>query len=132
MIRRVGILILLLVSLFGATAGAFACALAAGSADCCAPDGSCRPNTSQIAILSSYSADCCSIGSAAQAAWVAVVAKAQTADTDKSSPDTSSVTLTASSPFVVNDDGSTWPATDSSLPYQDRQQTYLLTGRLRL
>src|ERR1044072_3318064 len=76
MLRRLAPLAILLFSLFGAVPAALACVISAASADCCAPDGSCGPESSQPA-LTTADAACCDVQGTAQNAAVCVSAKTE-------------------------------------------------------
>jgi len=132
MIRRAGILALLLLSLLGAVPAALACAVAAGSMDCCAPDGSCPTDTPQPAISASVSAACCFVGSEAQQVVVAVGTRAESPKIHPGSLDTSGACPTKALHIPADKSGSPHVPIDASVSYTDQQQTYLLTGRLRL
>lgn len=128
--RRLATLAILLFSLFGAVPAALACALAAGTSDCCAPDGSCLPDPSQAALTTSVA--CCDAQGTAQHAGISVSTKTERLKAFSSSfdhPDAISIASLGLDAAAARSPGH---GSDARCLYPNQQQTYLLTARLRL
>lgn len=130
MVRRLATLAVLLLSLSGVVPAALACADFAQDRDCCPPGQPCETQGIPT-FLASNSVSCCDLQPLAQQVVVAVSSKAESQPADASPPDHCAapaleISGARSPPFV--------PITivGADNLYPDQQQTYLLTGRLRL
>lgn len=130
MLRRLGILCVLLLSLAGVVPAALACASAAKSADCCPPGQPCETE-GLAAFAGSVPSSCCIAQPAPTRAMVAVSGLSDRRFEDSSPPDhafapASEISGSFSSPCAR-------PGLAAHPPIRvDQQQVYLRTGRLRL
>lgn len=133
--RRLATLAILLFSLFGAVPAALACALVSSNTDCCAPDGSCGADPAEAVLTTSPDStrpDCCDIQGPAQQAGMSVSTKTERLKVFSSCVDHSDAITIASRSFDVASSRSPGHELGRLGPHLDRQQTYLLTARLRL
>lgn len=133
MLRRLGILGVLLFSVSGFVPAALACAAMAAQTDCC-PEGTPCDEGTAPAWEPSIVPACCSAAPAPERTVLASVLERQKKD--------SSLDRSNSDQWMARTDASAWAAfasprpksvdSSQSLPTENQQQTYLLTGRLRL
>lgn len=130
MLRRLATLGVLLLSLSGALPAALACAMIVQGADCCPTGQPCEPANTP-AILVANGEPCCEVQPAAMRAVVAVSSRSDSRFDDSPAPDHSAV---PAHEFPETDSSPIEPRSSAAVPRLqiDQQQTYLLTGRLRL
>jgi hypothetical protein len=130
MLRRLAILSVFLLSLSGVVPAAVACALFLQGADCCPSGQPCEPAGTPTIIVSN-GAPCCAVAPAPMRSVAAVSSQNDRRADNLPAPD-HWVVLAHEFPDI---DPSPMELTvfPLALPRQlDQQQTYLLTGRLRL
>lgn len=129
MLRRLATWWILLVSLAGVVPAAVACVALMQGADCCPGRQPC--DTGRIPAVTASDVRCCLVRSTAVQSVAAISAPVEPRFADSSAPDHSFVPASTppASPLPSHERSE---ASIACRLVADRQQTYLLTGRLRL
>lgn len=130
MLRRVGILGILLLALSGFVPAAWACAEAAQQMDCCPADQPCDEANATPSVVAE-SGLCCDLESTPTRSALAFASQKEDRSAKAPVPD-HAVAISFASPQAVSAYRRWTRIGPVPAQHNNQQQTYLLTGRLRL